>query len=167
MMVYPLFLKCLQPPSCTFTLRLQQVALVVKNLPANAGDIRDAGLILRSGRSPGGGHGNPLQSSCLENPLDRGAWQATVHGTAKRLTRPNRLSMHQALIEQPLVNQTSIYFCASSHTYRYSGAGAGAAGHIGKTKSWLAGPKDEPRGNGQDALTEYVMLSNSEWVNKS
>ena len=56
------------------------VVLVVKNLPANARDIRDAGLITGSGRSPGGGHGNPLQYSCLENPMDRGAWQATVHG---------------------------------------------------------------------------------------
>ena len=47
---------------------------VVKNLSANAGDVREAGLIPGSGRSPGGGHGNPLQYSCLENPLDRGAW---------------------------------------------------------------------------------------------
>ena len=51
-----------------------QVVLVVKNLPANAGDVRDVGLIPGSGRSPGGGHGNPLQSSYLENPMDRGAW---------------------------------------------------------------------------------------------
>ena len=50
-----------------------QVVLVVKNLPANAGDIRDACSIPVSGRSPGGGHGNPLQYSCLENPMDRGA----------------------------------------------------------------------------------------------
>ena len=49
-------------------IRASQVALVVKNLPANAGDIRDAGSIAGSGRSPGGGHGNPLQHSCLENP---------------------------------------------------------------------------------------------------
>jgi len=56
--------------------------LVVKNLPANAGDIRDLGLIPGSGRSPGGGHGNPLQYSCLENPMDRKAWQAMVHGAA-------------------------------------------------------------------------------------
>ena len=53
--------------------------LVVKNLSANAGDIRDVGSIPGLGRSPGGGHGNPLQYSCLENPTDRGAWQATVH----------------------------------------------------------------------------------------
>ena len=55
-----------------------QVALVVKKLLANAGDIRDTGLIPGSGRTPGGRHGNPLQYSCLENPMDRGAWRATV-----------------------------------------------------------------------------------------
>ena len=63
-----------------------QVALVVKKLPANAGDIRDAGSIPGMGRSLGGGHGNPLQYSCLENPMDRGAWQATVYGVAKSQT---------------------------------------------------------------------------------
>ena len=62
-----------------------QVALVVKNLPANSGDTGDAGLIPGSGRSPGEGNGNPLQCSCLENPMDRGAWRATVLGIAKRL----------------------------------------------------------------------------------
>ena len=56
-----------------------QMALVVKKPPANAGDIRDAGLIPGSERSPGGGQGNLLQYSCLENPMDRGASQATVH----------------------------------------------------------------------------------------
>ena len=56
---------------------------MVKNLHANAGDIRDMGSIPGSGRSPGGGHGNPLQYSCLKNPMDRGAWWATVHGVAK------------------------------------------------------------------------------------
>ena len=50
-----------------------------KELPANAGDVRDLDSIPGSARSPGGGHGNPLQYSCLENPMDRGAWQATVH----------------------------------------------------------------------------------------
>ena len=59
------------------------MALVVKSLPANAGDIRDVGLIPGLGRSPGGGHGNPLQYSCLENPMDREAWQATVLGVTK------------------------------------------------------------------------------------
>ena len=56
---------------------------MVKNQPANSGDIGDAGLIPGSGRSPGEGHGNPLQSSCLENPMDRGAWWATVHGVTE------------------------------------------------------------------------------------
>ena len=56
---------------------------MVKNLPANAGDIRDVGSIPGSGKSPGGGHGNPLQYSCLENPMDRGAWWATVHRLKK------------------------------------------------------------------------------------
>ena len=55
--------------------RGSQVVLVVKNLPASVGDIRDIGSISGLGRSPGGGHGNPLQYSCLENPMDRGAWQ--------------------------------------------------------------------------------------------
>ena len=52
---------------------------MVKKPPANAGGIREAGSIPGSGRSPGAGHGNPLQCSCLENPMDRGAWRATVH----------------------------------------------------------------------------------------
>ena len=60
-----------------------QVALVVKNPPASAGDLRDVGSIPGLGRSPGGGHGNPLQYSYLENPLDRGAWWATVHRITK------------------------------------------------------------------------------------
>ena len=56
---------------------------MVKNLLANAGDVRDKGLIPGLGRSPGGGHGNPPQYSCLENPMDRGAWRATVHGVTE------------------------------------------------------------------------------------
>ena len=60
-----------------------QVALVVKNLAGNAGDVRDKDLIPGLGRSPKGGHGNPLQYSCLENPMDRGAWSATVHGVTE------------------------------------------------------------------------------------
>ena len=69
-----------------------QVALVVKNPPASAGDIRDTGSVLGSERTPGGGHGNPLLCSCLENPLDRGAWQAAVNEAAKSRTRLKRLT---------------------------------------------------------------------------
>ena len=60
-----------------------QVALVVRNLPANAGDIRTAGSIPGLGRSPGGGHGNPFQYSCLENPMDRGALWANSIGSQR------------------------------------------------------------------------------------
>ena len=62
------------------------MVLVVKNPPANFGDIKDMGSIPGSGRSPGGGHGNPLQYSCLENPMDRGAW-AIVHRVVKSQTQ--------------------------------------------------------------------------------
>ena len=64
-----------------------QVALVVKNPPAISGNPRDPGSISGSGRASGGGHGSPLQSSCLESPVDRGAWRATVHGVAKSWTQ--------------------------------------------------------------------------------
>ena len=64
-----------------------QGTLVVKNPPTNAGDIRDVGSIPGSGRSPGIGNGNPLQNCCLGNPMERGAWGATVHGVAKSRTR--------------------------------------------------------------------------------
>ena len=67
---------------------------MVKNLPANAGDLRDMGSIPESGRSPGGGHGNPFQCSCLENSRDRGAWQATVHSVAQSQTQLKRHSTH-------------------------------------------------------------------------
>ena len=59
------------------------MALVVKDPPANEGDIRDAGSVPGLGRSPRGQHGNPLQYSCLKNPVDRGAWQATFHRVAE------------------------------------------------------------------------------------
>ena len=61
--------------------------LVVKNPPANSGDIRDAGSVPGLGGSPGGGHGNPLLCFCLENLMDRGAWWATVHRVAESRTR--------------------------------------------------------------------------------
>ena len=63
------------------------MALVVKSLPANAGDIRDMGLTPGSGKSPGGGNANPFQYSCVENPVVRGSWQAIVHRVAKSQTQ--------------------------------------------------------------------------------
>ena len=75
-------------------MRVSQVALVVKNPPANAGDIRDTSSIPGLGRSPGGGHGNPFQYSCLENPMEKGAWWASVHRVAKSQALLKWLSMH-------------------------------------------------------------------------
>ena len=71
-----------------------QMALVVKSPPANAGEARDMGLIPRSGRSPGGGNGKPTLVFLLGNPMDRGAWWATVHGVAKSQTQ---LSTHRSV----------------------------------------------------------------------
>ena len=69
----------------------------LKNPPTKVGDIKGAGLILELGRFPGGGHGNPLQYSCLENPMDRRAWQATVHKVKKSRSWLKQLSMHAPL----------------------------------------------------------------------
>ena len=78
-------------PSCLMVLEglywiLFQVALVVKNPPANTGDIRDVSSVPGLGRSLGGGHGNPVQCSCLGNPRDRGAWGTVVRGVAESST---------------------------------------------------------------------------------
>ena len=70
------------------------MALAVRNPPANAGDLRDAGSFSGSGRSLGGGQGNPLQYSCLGNPMDRGTWRATVHEVTQSWTRLKQLSTH-------------------------------------------------------------------------
>ena len=75
-------------------MKSSQVALVVKNPPANAGDLKDVGSIPGLGRSSGGGHGNPFQYSCLENPMNREAWQAMVHRVTKILIQVRRLSIH-------------------------------------------------------------------------
>ena len=71
---------------------------MVKNLPVSARDIRDAGSISESGRSPGGGNGNPLQYSCLENSTDKGAWPATVHGVAKELDMTEQTHTHICIL---------------------------------------------------------------------
>ena len=89
----PIFSRGLPyPTACVFTF-LGEGLLVVKNPPANAGDGTDVGLIPGLGTSPGGGHGNPLQYSCLENPMDRGAWGATVHRVSQSWMQLKRLSI--------------------------------------------------------------------------
>ena len=74
------------------------MVLVVKNPSANAGEIRDSGSLPGSGRSNGGGHVNPLQYSCLENPMDRGASQAIVHQVAKSL-RKNKMLYNRECVD--------------------------------------------------------------------
>ena len=76
---------------------------VIKNLPAYAGD---SGLIPGSERSPGGGNGNPVQSSCLKNPMDRGAWRATVHGVAKSQTQLSDWAQQQCGGEKAALNMS-------------------------------------------------------------
>ena len=86
--------------------RASQVALVVKNLPANAGDIRDKGLIPGSGRSPGGGHGNPL-SYCLENPMDKGAsWAMILRVTKIRHNRSDSACMQRVSLVWDCTNKS-------------------------------------------------------------
>ena len=88
---------CLVNKALSIALGASQVVLVVKNPPANAGNGRDVGLIPGSRRSPGGGHGSPLQYSCPENPMDREARQATVHRVTKSQTGLKQLStVHSA-----------------------------------------------------------------------
>ena len=94
----------------TEQLTQQQVALVVKNQSANARDVRDTGLISGLGRSSGRGHDNPLQYSCLENAMDRGAWWATVHRVAQSWTQQKRFNMHVKTFKQ---NDTPVNFCST------------------------------------------------------
>ena len=85
-----------------------RVALVVKNLPANTGDIREASSIPGSGRSSEGGNSNPLQYSCLENPMDRGAWGAIVYRVAKNWTQLKWLSTHHNILSHELCNSFEV-----------------------------------------------------------
>ena len=84
---------------------------VVKNPPANARAVRDMGSIPGSGRSPGGGHGNPLRYSCLDNHVERKVWWATVHGVTKSWERLNRLSMHTVWVWENWTQTRSVCFC--------------------------------------------------------
>ena len=77
-----------------FIVRAFQVSLGVKIPPANAGDAGEAALIPGLGRSLGGGHGNPLQDSCLENAMDRGTWRAAVHGVTKESNTTGHFTLH-------------------------------------------------------------------------
>ena len=98
-----------------------QVVLVVRNLPASAGDIRDMGSIPGLGRSPGGGDGNLLQYSCLENPMDRGVWWAAVHRVAKSQTWLRWFSTHTTNEAYSLHRFTDdFHFQFTSFAYLYT-----------------------------------------------
>ena len=84
------------------------IAQLVKNLPDNAGDPRDAGLILRSERFPGVVNGNPVQYFCLENSMDRGAWRATVHEVAKSWTQLITICICYLLLCNKLLESSSL-----------------------------------------------------------
>ena len=93
-----------------------KVVPAVENLPAKAGDLRDSSSIFESGRSPVGGRGNPLQYSCLENPIDRGAWQVTVHRVAKSWTQLKWLSTHKSTFQMLLCYiSLSVYYFFTHH----------------------------------------------------
>ena len=100
-------------PSILTSSGASQVVLVLKSLPAKAGDVRDPGSILGSGRSPGGGHSNPLQYPCLENPMDRGAWQFT-HSTIQLKIFSRHTLMSSKLQEFLTYSQSALHLMKSN-----------------------------------------------------
>ena len=130
-----------------------EVALMVKNPPANAGDIRDMGLILGSARSPGKGNGNPLQNSCLENSMDRGSWRAAVHGVPKNHTclMPEVWEAHKFRLNLTLwkipCTYFSVYHLATIPPW---------AGKIPWSRKWQLTPEFLPgKFHGQRSLAGY------------
>ena len=97
------------------------MALVVKNPSASARDVRDVGSSPGSGRFPGAGHGNLLQYSCLENPMDRGTWRATVHRVAKSQTQLKQLSTHTK--DKSLSEKTQLGYRVQKHSNPGAGPG--------------------------------------------
>ena len=99
-----------------------QVASVVKNLPANAGDARDTSLILGSGRSPGVGNGNLLQYSCLGNSMDREAWWAIVHGATKSQARLSSFIFFSfpCYVHKSVLCLSLLLPCKQDHQYHFS-----------------------------------------------
>ena len=120
---------------------------MVKKSPANAGDTRDRSLIPGLERYPGGGNGNLLQYSCLKNPTDRGAWQATIHGVTKSLIRLKQLSRHTCKI-QKLANKTMFYFSSVQFSHSvmsdYSPPGSSVHGILRvRILEWVAMPSSK------------------------
>ena len=121
-----------------------QGALVVKNPPSYVGDVRDAGSISELGRSPGEGNGNPLRYSFLENPMDRGAWWATVHGVAQ--SQANQRDLARTGIECGCPRRC-MHFPSADAEHGVPGAGAlGCHGHQGPILYPQASPEHNPPG---------------------
>ena len=123
-----------------------RVALVVKILPASAGDAGDMGSVPGWGRSPGGGYGNPLQYSCLGNPMDRGPWRATVHGAAKSQARLKWLSTHTCKLYMEKVEVERFYLKLTKDPFvpgppainKMSGSGVKLSGFRSLESFWAA-----------------------------
>ena len=113
----------------TIFICIAQVALTVKNPPANAGDLRDASSIPGLGRSSGEGNGNPLQYPCLENSMDRGAWWTTVHGFAKNWTRFKWFSTHMYIY---IYMNVCVYIAENTQSFYVKTVLLGKGG-----KTWL------------------------------
>ena len=124
---------------------------VVKNLPANAGDAGDMGLIPGLGGSPAGGNGNPFQYSCLKNSMDRGAWQATIHGVTKSQTWLKWLSTQEATIRTSPVAQMVKNMPAMQEIQFIPGLGRSSGEENGlPTPAFLPG-----KSHGQRSLAGY------------
>ena len=95
-----------------------QVALAVKNLPDSAGDAREVGLIPGLERSPGEGNDTPLQYSCLENPVDGGAWRATVHRVAKSQTRLKQLNISHTNVKRHCYQKSILFSPQIVHDFK-------------------------------------------------
>ena len=99
------------------------MVLVVKNPPANAGDVRDTGSVPGWGRCPGGGHGNPLQYSHLEHPMDRGAWWAMVHGVTKSWTQLSNLTQQHISLAQAITKNHRLSGLNTNYLFSPSSGG--------------------------------------------
>ena len=116
-----------------------QVVLLVKNLPANAGDTRDSGSIPELGRSPGERNVNRFQCSCLENPKDREAWQVTVHRVTKSWTRLKQLSVHTATFASQWLWQITYMWNLKNKTNKHNKTETDSQ----RTKRWLPEGRDQ------------------------
>ena len=121
------------------------MVLVIKNLPANSGDLRDMGLISGFRRPPGGGLGNPFQYPCLENPMDREAWWAIVHGVTKSRTWLRWLSMHALLLKSCFLTSEleSWVLCGNSYPRGFPTRTGCLLGSFPDTADWKMSQRDE------------------------